>query len=194
LTIDTHRLHELLGQTLETELAVLRVYEAALPCARHDELREEWERDRDQTARHVELVEASIQSFGLDPDAETTGRRVVRRLSEALTAAIVQSRSEGTDAEAEVVAAECVVLAETKSHLLWDLIGEAVTQVHGEAAEILVAAHSEVEDEEDEHVSHGTGWARELWTDTLGLPAVLPPPEERTHPVAAVGGARAYPG
>ena len=31
--------------------------------------------------------------------------------------------------------------------------------------------------EEDEHLDHGAGWARELWIDSLGLPAVLPPPE-----------------
>ena len=40
------------------------------------------------------------------------------------------------------------------------------------------AAYQQVEDEEDEHLYHTTGWSRELWIASLGLPAVLPPPEE----------------
>jgi hypothetical protein len=35
-----------------------------------------------------------------------------------------------------------------------------------------------VEDEEDEHLYHSAGWSRELWIDSLGLLAELPPPEE----------------
>ncbi len=30
----------------------------------------------------------------------------------------------------------------------------------------------EVEEEEDEHLYHTTGWTRELWIETLGMPAV----------------------
>lgn len=52
-------------------------------------------------------------------------------------------------------------------------------------------ACKEVEDEEDEHLYHTTGWARELWIDSLGLPAVLPPPEEEQHVTTAIGAARA---
>ena len=39
-------------------------------------------------------------------------------------------------------------------------------------------AYDEVEDEEDEHLYHTTGWARELHLEALGLHAQLPPPEE----------------
>jgi hypothetical protein len=35
------------------------------------------------------------------------------------------------------------------------------------------------------------GWARELWMDSLGLPAVLPPPEEEKKVKTAIGAARA---
>jgi hypothetical protein len=43
---------------------------------------------------------------------------------------------------------------------------------------VLQAAYDEVEDEEDAHLYHTTGWARELWLDALDLVAQLPPPEE----------------
>jgi hypothetical protein len=43
-----------------------------------------------------------------------------------------------------------------------------------------------VEDQEDEHLYHTKGWCRELWLKSLGLPAVLPPPEEKQHVTSAV--------
>ena len=49
----------------------------------------------------------------------------------------------------------------------------------------------EVEEQEDEHLYHTTGWTRELWIASLGLPAVLPPPEEQKDVKTAIGAARA---
>jgi hypothetical protein len=58
-------------------------------------------------------------------------------------------------------------------------------------AKVLEEACAEVEDQEDEHLYHSTGWTRELWMESLGLPAVLPPPEEQKHVKTAIGAARA---
>ncbi len=35
------------------------------------------------------------------------------------------------------------------------------------------------------------GWARELWIESLGLKAVLPPPEEKKDVKSAIGQSRA---
>ena len=48
-----------------------------------------------------------------------------------------------------------------------------------------------VEDQEDKHLYHTQGWSRELWLETLGLPAVVPPPEEEKDVATAIGAARA---
>ena len=48
-----------------------------------------------------------------------------------------------------------------------------------------------MEDEEDEHLYHSMGWSRELWIESLGLPAVLPPPEEKQDVKTAAGAAQA---
>jgi hypothetical protein len=48
-----------------------------------------------------------------------------------------------------------------------------------------------VEDEEDHHLYHTRGWSRELWIKSLGLSAVLPPPEEVKHVETAIGASRA---
>ena len=46
-------------------------------------------------------------------------------------------------------------------------------------------------EDEDEHLHHGTGWCRELWIESLGMPAVLLPPEEEKDVKTAIGAARA---
>ena len=97
----------------------------------------------------------------------------------------------GDPAAAELVACECVVLAETKDHADWELIKACGKDAKGEEGKILTAAADEVEDQEDEHLYHTKGWCRELWLKSLGLKAVLPPPEEVKHVSTAIGAARA---
>ena len=42
-----------------------------------------------------------------------------------------------------------------------------------------------------ERKSHTRRWARDLWLESLGLPAVLPPAEEKKHTKSAIGAERA---
>ena len=77
----------------------------------------------------------------------------------------------GDPAAAQIVAAECVVDAETKDHQNWELIGKAGEKLKGEEGAALREAYEEVEDEEDEHLYHTAGWTRELWIESLGMPA-----------------------
>ena len=92
---------------------------------------------------------------------------------------------------AELVAAECVTLAETKDHLHWELLGRCAKQLNGKAAKRLVGAAEEIEEQEDQHLYHSRGFARELWIKHLGMRAVLPPPEEERNVTTAIGAARA---
>ena len=101
------------------------------------------------------------------------------------------AQSAGDPAAAQIVAAECVVLAETKDHQNWELIGQLMRKSTGEERKALTAAHEQVEDQEDEHLYHTAGWCRELWIEALGMPAVLPPPEEEKDVKTAIGAARA---
>jgi hypothetical protein len=63
--------------------------------------------------------------------------------------------------------------------------------VKGEEGKALKDACEQVEEEEDEHVYHSAGWCRELWIKSLGMKAVLPPPEEEKDVKTAIGAARA---
>jgi rubrerythrin len=185
------QLHELLYQALETELGGVQVYTTALRCVVNDELKEEWEEYLDQTRNHVQIVQDVIEQLGLDPETETPGRKVVRHTGESLVKAMELALEAGEPAAAQLVAAESIVLAETKDHLNWQLIGEAAKKAKGDVAKVLKAAHDEVEDEEDEHLYHTAGWTRELWIESLGMKAVLPPPEEVKDVKTAIGAARA---
>jgi hypothetical protein len=189
--MEKKQLKELLLQSLEHERGGVKVYETAVKCAVNEDLKEEWEKYLEQTEHHVEVLQDVFSQMQLDPEEQTPGRKIVHDLGMALVSAMEAALGAGDPANAQIVAGECVVLAETKDHLDWELIGEASKKLTGADAKALKEAYNEVEDEEDEHLYHTRGWTRELWMEALGLKAVLPPPEERKHVKTAIGAARA---
>ena len=182
---------ELLYQALETEKGGVEVYTTALKCAVNADLKKEWEEYLSQTQNHERILLEVMEKVGLDPATDTPGREVVRLIGQSLVRAMEMAMESGTPEAAEIVACECVVLAETKDHLDWELIHEVADKAKGEQREALKAAYEQVEEQEDEHLYHTTGWCRELWIDSLGMPAVLPPPEEKKDVKTAIGAARA---
>jgi rubrerythrin len=188
---DNEGLQELIYQALETEIGGIEIYTNALEAAQNEDLRKEWTEYLEQTKRHRQILLDVCESLGLDPDARTPGREVVAHLGASLVQAIQKARSDADPASAEIVAGECVVLAETKDHMNWELIGQVIKHGDGDAIEVLRSAYEQVEDEEDEHLYHSAGWTRELWINALGMPAVLPPPEEVRHVETKIGAARA---
>jgi len=185
------QVRELLYQALETELGGVQIYTTALRCAQNEDLKEEWEEYLQQTKNHVTIMEDVLTKLDLDPDEETPGRKVVRTIGEALVQAMEMALAEGKPGAAQLVATEAVVLAETKDHQNWHLIGEVAKKAKADIAKVLKEAHDEVEHEEDEHLYHTKGWSRELWIESLGMKAVLPPPEEVKKVETAIGAARA---
>ena len=185
------QVRELIYQAYETELGGVEIYTTALKCAENDELKDEWEEYLEQTQHHVQVVEDLMGKLGLDLKEETPGRKVVRHIGGSLVQAMEMALEEGEPGAAQLVATEAVVLAETKDHQNWHLIGEVIKHAKGDLAKALKEAHEQVEDEEDEHIYHTKGWSRELWIESLGMKAVLPPPEEVKHVETAIGAARA---
>ncbi|HEX9687606.1 MAG TPA: hypothetical protein VGB47_00870 [Thermoanaerobaculia bacterium] len=185
------QLNELLYQMLETEMGGVEIYRTAIRCATNDDLKSEWQKYLQQTENHVQIVRNIFDAMGLDPEIETPGRNVVRHVGTSLVKAMDIALSSCSPESAQIVAAECVVLAETKDHLNWELLGQVAKKTRGDEKKTLEAAQEKVEDEEDEHLYHTAGWARELWIEFLGLPAVIPPPEEEKDVKTAIGAARA---
>jgi hypothetical protein len=185
------QLNQLLYEALETEMGGVQVYETAIRCAVNEDLKEEWVEYHEQTQKHEKVVREVFSKLGLDPAKETPGRQVVRHIGKSLVKAMEMALEAGKPEAAQIVAAECVVEAETKDHLNWELISQVAEKSKGEERKALKDALEQVEEEEDEHLYHTTGWTRELWIESLGLPAVIPPPEEEKDVKTAIGAARA---
>jgi len=185
------QIEELLLQSLEHELGGVKVYTTAIECAVNAELKQEWTEYLSQTKQHVQKLETICERLGLDASKETPGRAVMRVVGGALVEAMTLSQKAGNPDAAEIVACECVVLAETKDHADWELIGKCAEHLGPQFADALKSPAEEVEDEEDEHLYHSKGWCRELWLKSLGISHVLPPPEERLRVKTAIGAARA---
>ncbi|HEV7398171.1 MAG TPA: ferritin-like domain-containing protein [Pyrinomonadaceae bacterium] len=182
---------DLLYQALETEKGGVQIYSTALRCVINKDLKEEWTKYLEQTKNHVQVVTGILNELGLDPDDETPGRKVVRYIGTSLVKAMELALRCADPQAAQIVAAECVTLAETKDHLNWELIGELSKDIDSDQAALLKTAYQQVEDEEDEHLYHTSGWTRELWIEALGMPAVIPPPEEVKKVETAIEAAEA---
>jgi rubrerythrin len=182
---------ELLLQSLEHERGGIQVYQTALKCALNEDLTEEWDKYLEQTRNHERILLRVFQELELDPEEDSPGRGIIKQLGQALVQAMQAALEAGKPEAAELVACECVVLAETKDHADWELITKTAEKATGKQKKTLQAAADEVEEQEDEHLYHSKGWCRELWLQSLGMKAVLPPPEERKHVTTAIGAARA---
>lgn len=172
------QLDELVLQSLEHKRSGLLVYEVAVNCAQNPELRERWQRHMSETQSHIDTLERLCSELGIDSESDTPGRQVVRHIGQALVNALELALLGDDPVGAELIACECVVLAETKEHLNWTLIGTCAVGLGEAERAALRAAYRDVKREEDEHLYHAKGWCRELWLHSLGLNSVLPPPEE----------------
>ena len=188
---DRAQLEDLVLQMMETELGGEKIYRAAISAAVNPDLKEEWQGYLDETLHHQEVVRSLCATLGLAPDQESPTRTVVGHIGKSLVQAIEMAQRDAPPEAAQVVAAECVVLAETKDHANWELLGRVAQVATGDIGKALKAAHEDVEQDEDHHLFHTQGWMRELAIQGLGLPAVLPPPEEVKKVETAIGASRA---
>jgi len=187
---DKEQLKDLLLQMMETELGGEQVYRTALTCAINEELKEEWRKYLEETLSHQNVVRTTCELLGINADEKTPSRAVVKHIGKSLVKAMELAAS-GNPEAAQLVACECVVHAETKDHANWELLGKVAELATGEVGKTLKEAHARVERDEDHHLYHTKGWCRELAIKSLGLPAVLPPPEEVKQVETAIGASRA---
>ena len=181
-------------EALETELGGVQLYERAIQCAENPDLRKEWQQYLEQTRRHVAVLQNVCSELGLEANRQTPGGQVVRTLGEALIKCIDVAMKSGDKRKAQIVAAEAVMHAESKDHSNWQLIGLCAKEAPDRMKQVLQKAYDEIEDQEDEHYYHSRGWARELAAEYLGIPAILPPPEEKMEVKSATAAATAEKG
>ena len=188
---DRAQLEDLVLQMMETELGGEKIYLAAIATAINGDLKEEWQGYLKETLHHQDVVRGLCATLGLNVDRQSPTRTVVGHIGKSLVQAIEMAQRNALPAAAQIVAAECVVLAETKDHSNWELLGRVAEVATGDIGKALRAAHEDVEQDEDHHLFHTKGWMRELAIQGLGMPAVLPPPEEVKQVETAIGASRA---
>ncbi|MDP1776895.1 MAG: hypothetical protein Q8K94_09840, partial [Moraxellaceae bacterium] len=110
------QLQERLLEALETERAGIKIYEAALVCAINMNLRSEWGEYLKQTRSHEHVLLTVFEEMGLDPDTKNLCRDEVTRIGDSLVSIMLMAKANGTAETAQLVAGECVVLAETKNN------------------------------------------------------------------------------
>jgi ferritin-like metal-binding protein YciE len=189
--MNSQQLTELLLQSLEHERGGVKIYQIAIECAQREDLRSEWKKYLSETEEHVATLTRVCEVFEIDPFTTTPGTQIVKAVGASLVQAMQAALAAANPAAAQMVAAECVVLAETKDHLNWELLGKAAEQLTGDERDVLMAAYERIEDEEDEHLYHTQGWCRELWLQSLGIDAELPPAEEKRDVTTAAEAQRA---
>jgi hypothetical protein len=169
--VNNERVSDLLFQALQAEQDGARVYETAIRCAVREPLKEDWARYLSETREHEQALLEVFEEMGLDPGTSTPGREVARGIGRSLVEAMEQALRGGPSETAELVASECVVHAETRDQLNWELLGHVSRRLKGDEAEALARVHRDVEEEAAEHLGRSRGWARELWLESLGLSA-----------------------
>ena len=109
-------LNDVVLRSLEHERTGIEVYKTALRCAVTSELREEWDQNLARTLRNERMLTEVCDVMDIDPDEETPDRRIVRQVGSFLVNAMSEALENGSAEAAEIVACECVVLAEAQRY------------------------------------------------------------------------------
>ncbi len=141
-----------LSEFLTVENGGVELYANAIKIVRNREVKDKFREFHKQTMRHVEILTEIIEKLGGKPAYKSVGAK----LAEAKAKALLKTMTDGkarTPAEAELNAIENIVIAETKDHADWELLGHiAHRSEDSRLSELLKPAVEEVEAQEDEHL------------------------------------------
>ncbi len=152
--INERTLMDVLSEFLAVEMGGQKLYEKALGLVSDSEVRSKFREFHRQTIKHQKILTDVIHRLGGNP-LRARGAKVATEKAQALLRSM--DRNGLSKDQAELNAMENIVLAETKDHADWELIGKIARQAtEDRLREILGAAASEVEQEEDEHLN----WTR----------------------------------
>lgn len=141
-----------LSEFVTVERGGIKLYEAALKHVHNREVKEKFQEFHKQTIRHEEILTEIIEKLGGKPTYKSAGAKIAEEKAKALLKTMNETKGMSRD-EAELNAIENIVIAETKDHADWELLGHiAHRSEDSRLAELLKPAVSEVEKQEDEHL------------------------------------------
>jgi len=166
-----------LSEFLMVEQCGWQLYRVVGARATDPELQARYQEFGQETDRHRSILTGLIRELGGDPDYVSPTARLAQAKSEALLQSALVSGPLSIE-ELEASDLENVLLAETKDHADWELLGQLAEQLpNGKTKTAIEAAVAEVEPQEDEHLE----WAQTKLA-ALGLRALMdeaPPDPER---------------
>ncbi len=141
-----------LSEFLTVERGGVKLYEAAIKLVRNREVKDKFREFHKQTMRHEEILTGIIRKLGGKPAYKSIGAKLAEAKANALLKTMTNTMGK-TPAEAELNAIENIVIAETKDHADWELLGHiAHRSEDSKLSQLLKPAVVEVEDQEDEHL------------------------------------------
>jgi rubrerythrin len=164
-----------LSEFLAVERGGKMLYQAALSIIQNPDVLRQFQKFYEQTAHHEEVLTRVITELGGDPAHMSSGARLAemkaRSLLDTMNSPDGLRRTNGAPAEttaeetfvpsstlAELNAMENIVLAETKDHADWELLGKISRQSSDERIrDVLKPVVSDIENQEDEHLN----WTRQ---------------------------------
>jgi rubrerythrin len=130
-----------------------KLYERALELVADSDVRQKFQEFLEQTRSHEKILLRVIGHLGMDLGYVSPGAKVADQKATSLLRTMASA--DGLPSAAiELNAIENIVLAETKDHADWELLGKIARQATDERIRnALKPAVDEVEPQEDEHLN-----------------------------------------
>jgi rubrerythrin len=153
--VSKSELMELLSEFLAVEQGGQQLYEKALELVFDSEVKTKFREFLKQTMTHQKVLTEIINKLGGNPHAQSHTAKVASQKAEALLRTMGDPQLSSD--QNQLNAMENIVLAETKDHADWELLGKIARQTtDNQLREVLAPAAKNVEQEEDEHLN----WTR----------------------------------
>ncbi len=148
-------LKEFLSEMLAVEQGGVELYDRALEELEHDDLRSKLEQYHEQTQRHVELCQEMLNAAGGNEDEMSPAAEAAEHKAQGLLSADVPPELK------DINNLENLVLAETKDHWNWELLGSLVEEIEErDLKKIVSRAVREVRKQENDHLT----WNQKMLT------------------------------
>jgi len=158
---------DLLSEFLEVERGGQQLYEKALELVFDSEVKTKFREFHKQTMTHQKVLTEIIVKLGGNPRSQSPTGKLASKKAEALLRSM--PAPELSREQNQLNAMENIVLAETKDHADWELLGKIARQTtDNNLREVLAPAAKMVEQEEDEHLNWTGKKLGELQMEALG--------------------------
>jgi rubrerythrin len=156
---------------LAVEHGGVDLYDRALEELQHEDLRPRLEQYHEQTRRHVELCGEMLNAAGGNQDEMSPAAAAVEHKAQGLLSAEVPEELK------DINNLENLVLAETKDHWNWELLGSLMDNIEErDLKKVVSRAVRQVRRHENDHLN----WTQKMLT-TLTTEAAQHPPEAAEH-------------